>query len=105
MKITENLDVAIAHRLGNKDRSDLSLLVKFADSVNKFKGYQHAKNLKEFKNEEGNTYFVSDQLPDAQEELKRKLTKIKLKCNVDFSNMINSLCETSYLRHTVFLVV
>ena len=81
LKITQDVEIAVAHHLGNKEMDNRRLIVRLKDPGDKALIYKHAKNLKDLKskiNDEG--YYINDQLPDVQEE-KKRLQKAKVKIN------------------------
>ena len=47
MKINTEVPIAIAHRIGNKDKGTRPMIVKLTDASSKASIYKHSKNLKE----------------------------------------------------------
>ena len=77
MKISKKIVINAAYRIGKRE-NDRPIVIKLADAGDKAIIYKHVKNLKELKNEDGNNYYVNDQLPDKQSEDQRtKRHKIK----------------------------
>ena len=82
--IKEEIAIMTAHRIGKKD-DDRNLIVKLLDVGNKATIYKHAKNLKDLKNEDGDGYYINNQLPEEREE-RNRLQKTKVKINKSLIN-------------------
>ena len=79
MKITEEIAITTAHRVGKTGQDNRDIRCCLSDVGDKATVYKHAKNLKDKTNEEGKNYFISDQLPDKQDEqLKCYRQKIRI---------------------------
>ena len=80
LKIPQEIPIQTAHRIGNKEKGNCSLAVKLSDVAQKALIFKGAKHLKDIKNEEGDGYYINDQLPDVQTKRKQKQRdKVKLK--------------------------
>ena len=90
VKISEDIKIRIAHKIGKQGSEKCPMIVALKNVRDKGTIYKSTKNLKGQKNEEGDEYFVNDQLPAQQTEEVRKLRQ-KVKIN---KNLIDAQQQT-----------
>ena len=73
MKIKKDVHVATAHRIGKqRDNEYRTMKIVLSDARDKGAIYKHSKNLKDLTNENGDAFYINDQLPDVQAEHQRR---------------------------------
>ena len=82
LKVPRKIAFDVAHRIGRREDAERNrtMVVKLKKAGDKGIIYKHSKNLKDITNGDGEKYYINDQLPELQEEAKRK-KKLKVKIN------------------------
>ena len=79
LKIEQEILIEVVHRIGDKEKEERSMVIRLKDVQQKAVIFKNTKHLKGTTNEDGDPFFVKDQLPQQQEEdVHKKRMKIKI---------------------------
>lgn len=76
MKINKNIAISKAYRVGQGNNRPI--IIELQDANDKAVIFQNVGNLKDVRNSQGRSYFISEQLPDEMAESKRQQNYVKI---------------------------